>query len=439
MNGYWFLFRRLTRALWFLPALFCVSAVIVIVLAYLSADLLPESLDESALPITVSGEALRNILGIVASSMLAVAVFALSTLVNLLTSAAQTGSPRAVPLFSGNRAARTTISVFIGAFLFSIIGIIGLSSGIYTLGGRLILFAATVIVVFAVVWALIRWVREISVVGRVVEMTSRLEETTREALTRLGRDGRYGCTAATLSSSPSGQTVSAGAVGFVQHFDPHALQELAEASDLTIHVLVRPGDYVDHATALAVVSGEADDACLEAVHDDFIIGEERTFDSDPGFGFLVLADVARRALSPGVNDPSTAIHVLTVQTRLLADWALTEKEAGSDNDEPPYPKVTFAPVKPSALLDAAFRPISYEAASGAPDVGLALLRGLSSLARVAPGAFHDAATALAADFTARATSCASHAPDVAALRKAAAEIGGVVSDAERPRPSTSSG
>ncbi|MHA7885673.1 DUF2254 family protein, partial [Nitratireductor rhodophyticola] len=157
MNGYWFLFRRFSRALWFLPALFCASAVLVVILAYLSANLFPEGLEESAIPITVSADALRNILGIVASSMLAVAVFALSTLVNLLTSAAQTGSPRAVPLFSGNRAARTTISVFIGAFLFSIIGIIGLSSGIYTLGGRLILFIATLFVVFAVVWALIRW------------------------------------------------------------------------------------------------------------------------------------------------------------------------------------------------------------------------------------------------------------------------------------------
>ncbi|MEQ9244891.1 MAG: DUF2254 domain-containing protein, partial [Nitratireductor sp.] len=324
MNGYWFLFRRFSRALWFLPALFCASAVLVVVLAYLSASLFPEGLEESAIPITVSADALRNILGIVASSMLAVAVFALSTLVNLLTSAAQTGSPRAVPLFSGNRAARTTISVFIGAFLFSIIGIIGLSSDIYTLGGRLILFIATVFVVFAVVWALIRWVREISVVGRVVEMTSRLEDATREALNRLGRDGLYGCSPG--EGAPIGHEVAAGSVGFVQHFDPHALQELADDKGLVVHVCVRPGDYVDHTAIIAVVVGEADEAVLKAIRGDFIIGGERTFDSDPGFGFLVLADVARRALSPGVNDPSTANHVLTVQTRLLADWALTERK-----------------------------------------------------------------------------------------------------------------
>ena len=418
MNGYWFLFRRLSRALWFLPALFCASAVVVLVLAYLSGSFFPESLDEKALPITVSADALRNILGIVASSMLAVAVFALSTLVNLLTSAAQTGSPRAVPLFSGNRAARTTISVFIGAFLFSIIGIIGLSSGIYTLGGRLLLFIATVVVVFAVVWALIRWVREISVVGRVVEMTSRLEDATRQALERLGRDGLYGCSEG--DEAPEGPTVEARSVGFVQHFDPHALQEIAEDNDLVIDVCVRPGDYVDHGTAIATVLGDADETLLEDIRSDFIIGEERTFDTDPGFGFLVLADVARRALSPGINDPSTAVHVLTVQTRLLADWALNDTE--DEREEPPYPRIRFSPVDPRRLLDEAFRPISYEAASGAPDVGLALLRGLGTLARVAPEAFGEAAASLAGDFTARAESKASHAPDVAALRKAAAAL-----------------
>ncbi|MCC5778643.1 DUF2254 domain-containing protein [Nitratireductor sp. B36] len=432
MNGYWFLFRRFSRALWFLPALFCVSALIVVALAYLSAGFFPEGLEESAIPITVSADALRNILSIVASSMLTVAVFALSTLVNLLTSAAQTGSPRAVPLFSGNRAARTTISVFIGAFLFSIIGIIGLSSGIYTLGGRLILFIATLFVVFAVVWALIRWVREISVVGRVVEMTSRLEDATLQALNRLGRDGLYGCSEG--EGAPIGHEVAAGSVGFVQHFDPHALQDLAEDKGLVIHVRVRPGDYVDHAAIIAVVVGEADEAVLNAIRGDFIIGEERTFDSDPGFGFLVLADVARRALSPGVNDPSTANHVLTVQTRLLANWARKEKE--EERKDPPYPRIRFVPVSPERLLDEAFRPISYEAASAAPDVQQALVRGLTSLARVSPDAFERAAATLAKDFMARAGSEGSHEPDIVALRKLAA---GLTGGTERPRPSTSSG
>ncbi|WP_367715949.1 DUF2254 domain-containing protein [Nitratireductor sp. GISD-1A_MAKvit] len=424
MNGYWFLFRRLSRALWFLPALFCVSALIVVALAYLSAGFFPDGLEESAIPITVSADALRNILGIVASSMLTVAVFALSTLVNLLTSAAQTGSPRAVPLFSGNRAARTTISVFIGAFLFSIIGIIGLSSGIYTLGGRLILFIATLFVVFAVVWALIRWVREISVVGRVVEMTSRLEDATRQALNRLGRDGLYGCSEG--EGSPVGHEVAAGSVGFVQHFDPHALQDLAEEKGLVIHVRVRPGDYVDHASVIAVVIGEADEAVLKGIRGDFIIGEERTFDSDPGFGFLVLADVARRALSPGVNDPSTANHVLTVQTRLLADWALKEK--GKERTDPPYPRIRFVSVGPERLLDEAFRPISYEAATAAPDVQQALLRGLASLASIAPDVFAKPAATLAEDFMARASSEGSHEPDIVALRKLAA---GLIEGTER--------
>lgn len=421
MNGRWFLFRRFSRALWFLPALFCASAVIVLLLAFFSAGLFPKDFDEATLPVTISAEALRNILSIVAASMLTVAVFALSTLVNLLTSAAQTGSPRAVPLFSGNRAARTTISVFIGAFLFSIIGIIGLSSGIYSIGGRLILFLATLVVVLAVVWALIRWVREISVVGRVVEMTSRLEDATRQALRRLGADGLYGCSAA-AGDTGDGRAVTAGAVGFVQHFDPQALQERAEEHDLALRVLVRPGDYVDHRTVLATASGDAGPDDLEAIRSAFIVGEERTFDSDPGFGFLVLADVARRALSPGINDPSTAIHVLTVQTRLLGDW-MVEAADGKDA-EPPYPRVALAAVTPARLLEDAFRPISYEAASAAPDVGLALLRALSSLARVAPEAFGDAAAALAEDFIARAASEAGHAPDIAALREAAAGIGG---------------
>ncbi|MDF2767072.1 MAG: hypothetical protein K0S81_4068 [Rhodospirillales bacterium] len=125
MKVNWFLFKRVTRALWFLPALFSAFALLVLAAAYFSNIFFPEPINPDRLPITVSQEAVESILSIVAASMLTVAVFALSTLVSLLANASHTGSPRAVPLIVEDRRAQTSISVFLGAFLFSIVGLSG--------------------------------------------------------------------------------------------------------------------------------------------------------------------------------------------------------------------------------------------------------------------------------------------------------------------------
>src|SRR5690606_18183982 len=146
-------------------------AVLTIVVAFGLARLAPEKL-----PFTLSSRAVESILTVLASSLLTVAVFALSTIVTALSSASSSTTPRAVPLISTDRSAQTSISVFIGGFLFSIVGIIGLSAGIYSEAGRLLLFVVTLGVVALVVGALIRWIGQISAIGRVAETIERAGE-----------------------------------------------------------------------------------------------------------------------------------------------------------------------------------------------------------------------------------------------------------------------
>nr|MBA3446481.1 DUF2254 domain-containing protein [Pseudaminobacter sp.] len=133
-----FYLRRLLNRMWFLPAVFSAVALLTIVVAFYLARWAPDEL-----PFTISQEAIQSILAILATSLLTVSVFALSTLVAALTSASASSSPRAVSLIVADRAAQTSISVFIGAFLFSILAIIGLSAGIYSSAGRMLLFSAT--------------------------------------------------------------------------------------------------------------------------------------------------------------------------------------------------------------------------------------------------------------------------------------------------------
>lgn len=414
----WFLFKRITRALWFLPALFCAFAILVLSAAYFSNIFFPEPITSDNLPITVSQDAVYNILSIVAASMLTVAVFALSTLVSLLANASQSGSPRAVPLIVEDRRAQTSISVFIGAFLFSIVGIIGLSGEIYSTSGRLILFGATVFVVFVIVFALIRWIGQISVVGRVGETTDRVEKATKHALQRLGPAALFGC----RRRRPAWAwdvAVRAEQVGFVQHFDRDGLQSIADDHELEICALARPGSYVDYDAVLAQVAGETPDDCLEGIRQAFVVGDQRTFDYDPGFGLTVLAEIARRALSPAVNDPGTAMDVISSQTRLLGDWI---RGAYRGEAESEFSRVSVEPIAPAVLIAEAFGSISRDA-SASVDVTLAVLRGLKTLAKAAPSDFREPAMELAQEILARAGLAMELPGDIALVRAAVEDIG----------------
>ncbi len=410
----WFLFKRLTRALWFLPALFSIFAVLMVGASFFSTYFFPDGLDADQLPITVSADAVLSILTIIASSMLAVTVFSLSTLVNLLSTASTSTSPRAVSLIVEDRTAQTSISVFIGAFLFSVVAIIGLSGEIYSISGRLILFIATLFVVLAVVWALIRWIGHISIVGRVGDTIDRVETATGQALSRVGPGGLFGCRQDSLPR-PADCFVRAGVIGFVQHFDRDALQKLAETNDLTVHVLARPGAYVDFDKPLAVIGGQAAEGCLAELREAFVLGHERTFEYDPGFGLTVLAEIAQRALSPAVNDPGTAIQVLTTQTRLLGRWATDRpgEDEGSTCD-----RVSIEPLVPAELLAQSFPALARDAGLSI-DVTLAVLRGLRSLAEAAPAVFGTSAFELSRDIAARAEASMCFPADINAVRAAA--------------------
>lgn len=98
--------------------------------------------------------------------------------------------------------------------------------------------------------------------------------------------------------------------GYVRRvlLDPGAVRDVVG----TVEVLVRPGDFVTTATPVlewrgpGTLAASADRALRAAV----VVREERDLDQDPGYGIRQLTDIALRALSPGINDPSTAVTCL---------------------------------------------------------------------------------------------------------------------------------
>ena len=105
--------------------------------------------------------------------------------------------------------------------------------------------------------------------------------------------------------------VRASRRGAIQAVDPDGLVEWARAHRAELVLPHRVGNFVQTGGELMrVYGGEFGDRAAAELEGMIALGEERTFDQDPAFALRMMVDIANRALSPAVNDPTTAVQVL---------------------------------------------------------------------------------------------------------------------------------
>lgn len=403
---------RVSRSLWFLPTLAVLAALAALVLAPLLEPWVPDWLVSR-----IGEDDVEAVLGILSSSMLAVAIFSIGTMVSALQAAASGATPRTRPLLTEDRTAQTAISWFIGAFIFSVAGIVGLRMGLFATAGRVALFALSLGVIAMVVVVMVSWIERLSRMGGVAELVDTVAAAARPAFVRLAADPFGG-------GVPAGPVpahalpVVAGRWGCVQLIDFDRLGRLAESRGAAVHVALQTGARLAPGTVLAHVEGPADADLGDAVRGAFVIGERRTFEHDPGFGLVVLAEIASRALSPAVNDPGTAIDVVATQARLLGGW----REAAAHSPRSVrHPRLHVPPVSADDLLAGGFRAIARDGAA-AVEVCEALQSALAALARLDPVTLGPAARRMSAEACERAEAALSHARDRAAVAQLAAAV-----------------
>ena len=118
----------------------------------------------------------------------------------------------------------------------------------------------------------------------------------------------------------------------IQSFNVAALVSLAKAADGVIEMLAAVGDTVVDLTPLLQVFGALRPIDERALDNAIEVGEERTFDQDPKYAIRLLVDIAIKALSPAVNDPSTAVQALNQIEDLLVRLGRRRLEIGQFRD-----------------------------------------------------------------------------------------------------------
>ena len=172
-----FLLSRLRERLWIKPLIACVLSVAGVLLAHLADRM---AVDGSVPEVTQSS--VIELLKIIAASMLAIATFAVASMVSAYASAGQIATARAFPLIVADDVSQNALSTFIGAFIFSVVGISAAMNGYYGRAGRFTLFVLMVVVLVIVVLTFVRWVDRIARLGRIGAIVGKVEQATASAL-----------------------------------------------------------------------------------------------------------------------------------------------------------------------------------------------------------------------------------------------------------------
>lgn len=414
MTRWRLLVKRVIRKIWFRAGLFSLFAVLVALASRLVAPLIPPELS-----INIGQDAVDRILQILASSMLAVTTFSLTAMVQAYSAATTLGTPRATQLLIADRTSQNALSTFLGAFLFSIVGIIALSTGYYGQDGRIILFLGTVIVIIVIALTLLRWISHITSFGRMADVMDRAEDAATEVIRRYAIDPYHGASPA-VPVPPDAVEVSGEIAGYVTHLSVARLESLARAGELRVHVRAGPGTLVYPGRPLIAVEGEVDDDMEAALRTAFTVERHRTFDQDPRLGFIVLSEVASRALSPAVNDPGSAIEVLNAIQRCFLPMLVPPDQEAPE----PAEHVFVEAFEIEDLIEAAYTGPARDGAA-LIEVQIRLQKTVAGLADVATSSRAvEAFRALAADALARAEVALEYPEDRERLKAVHREVWG---------------
>jgi len=332
--------ERLRTSFWFLPSsMAAVAIALSFLLVQVDTWLGAEVVRNFGWLYTFGPEGARAVLSAIASSMITVAGLTFSiTMLTLQLASSQFG-PRLLRNFMRDRGNQLVLGTFIATFVYCLLVLRTVR------GTEESSFVPHLAVVFGVLLAiaslavLIYFIHHIATSIRIETLLAQLAAETRAAVDRLyperiGQDPppHDGATAEHLipdDLEKGARQIRATRSGYVQRLDVEALMQLATQHDLVVRIEARPGRFVAEGDALlaAYPRAHAPDEVVGRLREALVVGRERTPEQDLEFSIRRIVEIAQRALSPGINDPTTALYCIDRLGEALG--RMTERDAPS--------------------------------------------------------------------------------------------------------------
>lgn len=305
-------------------------------------------------------EGSRGLLTAIASSMITVAGVTFSITIVALALASSQYTSRILRNFMRDRTNQAVLGVFVGVFAYCLVVLRTIRGGDEGAFVPALAVLGALLLAFVAIGFLISFIHHIAASIQATSIIAAVAGETVEAVDRLFPT-EIGDAA--IERNPPERdwelsrqrwiTIPARTTGYIQGIDADALFAVARERDVTVRMERGIGEFVIEGSPLAAATGTPlDDGAVQTLHAAYTVGTHRTVHQDAAYGIRQIVDVALKALSPGINDTTTAINCIDFLGAILARLAESSIETPYRSDGGQVRIVTRGATFPGLLAEA---------------------------------------------------------------------------------------
>ncbi|MBD1939753.1 DUF2254 domain-containing protein [Microcoleus sp. FACHB-68] len=386
------LWDSLHSSYWFVPALMSGSAM-VLAFAMLALDRAGKSgfIEKLALIYTGGPDGARTMLSTVAGSMITVAGTAFSIVIVALTLASSQFGPRLLRNFMQDTGNQIVLGTFIGTFIYCLLVLRTIRGDDYNLFVPQLAVTFGIVLAITSIGVLIYFIHHASTSIQSWHVIGEVSKDLNHAIDHLfpqkigqgnpGQKQRW-VDEIPVNFDKEASPVLATKSGYLQAVDDKRLMKIAKSNNLLLRLKYRPGKFIVQDSELVMVwPGERmNEKLYGQIYGAFMLGLQRTEQQDVEFCINQLVEIALRAVSPGINDPFTAIQCIDQLSAALCRLAQRDLPSPYRYDDENNLRAIANSVTFAGITDDAFNQIRQY---GGSDVAVTI-RLLEAIAAIAP-------------------------------------------------------
>ncbi|OKH38650.1 hypothetical protein NIES2119_08625 [[Phormidium ambiguum] IAM M-71] len=383
------LWDSLHSSYWFLPSVMVLGGI-VLAFTTLALDRTDKvKMDQWSWIYTGGPEGARSLLSAIAGSMVSVAATAFSITIVALQLASANFGPRLLRNFMQDTGNQLVLGTFIGTFIYCLLILRTVRGEDFKLFVPQLSVTVGILLAIASIAVLIFFIHHASTIiqaSHVIENVSIDLHRTIENLypEKIGHNKEQAERIVgeipedfAIASSP----ITANKAGYLQVIDHEQLMKIACKYDLLLKLNIQPGEFIIQGKNLITIypAQRVNETVINEIHKVFILGKERTEQQDIEFPIAQLVEISMRALSPGINDPFTAIRCIDRITDGLVHLSQRKFPSAYRYDEEKNLRIIAETVSFAELVDSAFNQIRIYGKSDLA-VNLKLLESIAVIA-----------------------------------------------------------
>ncbi len=260
----------------------------------------------------------RTLLGVIAGGMISLMVFSFSMVMVILSQTSSNYSPRLLPNLIGQRSKQIVMGFYIGTIAYTFTVLTSIDSKLYAFGVPTLSIIVNSLLSLVCLALFVSFINDVSKDIQIGNIINHVYQDTLRAIRREVEKGTY-VASATLPETQAWTEIASPRSGYLNSVSERFFLRATRRLDVTVKLCVPLGKFVNRRDPLFLTDRTLNDKEQEELLNTLVFEHHEDIQQQYGYGFKHLTEVALKALSPGINDPGTAIQAIDRLTDLLVE------------------------------------------------------------------------------------------------------------------------